>query len=338
MVKTSDQTAIIENKTAIPFSVLIQTFFREYLVMVAIIILVVLTTIVQPRFISVQNIYNILSQLGSLSVVALGMTFVIICGYIDLSVAGIINLVAMVTITLIDPLGQVMAFSVGLGLGVVLGGVNGLLIVSSGATMQSEGLFLTFGMSTFYGALALIISGGATHQMRWIEADYSLFTTIGSGSVGILPVAVIIFIGCLFVMHFFLSKTYIGRSISLCGGNKMTAWLAGIPVKRTIILVFAVSGLMAALGAIILFSRITHAAPVLGVNYEINAILAVVVGGTTLKGGKGSVLRTVMGIVLVVLLSNCMNLLGVSTYMQTIMSGLVLVLAIWLDNRKEEFS
>jgi len=311
--------------------------FREYLVMVAIIVLVVVTSIAQPRFMSVQNLSNILSQLGSLSVVALGMTFVIIAGFIDLSVAGIINLVAMVTITLIDPLGQIPAFAIGLGLGLLLGSANGLLVVSSGATL-SEGLFLTFGMSTLFGALALIFSGGATHQMRWIEGDTTLFNTIGSGTIGMVPVAVIIFIGCLFVMHYFLSKTYAGRSISLTGGNKTAAWLSGIQVKRTIILVFAISGLMAALGAIILFSRITHAAPVLGVNYEINAILAVVVGGTTLKGGKGSVLRTVMGIVLVVLLSNCMNLLGVSTYMQTIMSGLVLVLAIWLDNRKEEFS
>ena len=121
----------------------------------------------------------------------------------------------------------------------------------------------------------------------------------------------------------------------MTGGNKTAAELAGIPIKRSIAFIYTISGLMTALGAIVLFSRVTAASPVIGKGYETNAILSVVVGGTTLVGGNGSVLRTVLGTTLVILLSNCMNLLGVSVYMQYMMRGAILILAIWLDNRKQ---
>lgn len=110
--------------------------------------------------------------------------------------------------------------------------------------------------------------------------------------------------------------------------------LAAIPVKRRVTLIFMLSGVFAALGAIVLFSRITTASPLLGANYDTNAILAVVVGGTSLVGGRGSVIRTMLGVMLVTLLANCLNLLGVSTYMQAICKGLVLIVAIWLDRRR----
>lgn len=310
-------------------------FSREYLVMLTIILLALITMIVEPKFISVQNLTNIMSQLGALSLVSLGMTFVIIGGFIDLSVAGIISLVAVVTISLIEPLGQIPALIIGLCLGALMGWINSLLILSSGATTQADALFITFGMSTVYGALALMASGGSTQQMRWITTDTSIFQSIGSGTVGVFSIPVLIFFGCLVLLHIFQSKTYMGRAISLTGGNKTAANLSGIPVTQSIMIIFMISGLMAALGAIVLFSRVTTASPVIGANYETNAILAVVVGGTPLKGGNGSVLRTLLGVILVTLLSNCMNLLGVSTYIQTVLSGVILVMAIWLDNRKD---
>jgi len=313
----------------------IRKITRDYLVMVAIALLAIITMILEPKFISAQNLTNVMSQLGALSLVSLGMTFVVIGGFIDLSVAGIINLVAVVTISLIQPLGQIPALIIGLCLGAVMGWLNSLLILSSGATTQADALFITFGMSTVYGALALIISGGSTQQMRWIESNTTIFQLIGSGIVWGVSVSAIIFIVCLVILHIFQSKTYRGRSILLTGGNKIAATLSGIPVNQSIMLIFTISGLMAALGGIVLFSRVTTASPVIGMNYETNAILAVVVGGTTLKGGNGSVLRTLLGVILVTLLSNCMNLLGVSTYIQTILSGAILITAIWLDNRKD---
>jgi ribose transport system permease protein len=135
-------------------------------------------------------------------------------------------------------------------------------------------------------------------------------------------------------LYIFQSKTYLGRAISLTGGNKTAARLAGISIKRSIMSIYVISGMMTAIGAIIYFSRVTTASPVLGNGFETNAILAVVLGGASLAGGKGNVLRTALGTFMVILLANCMNLLGASTYVQYLMRGAVLIMVVLLDKRK----
>lgn len=311
-----------------------QSFLKNY-VLIAILALVVVTMLVEPNFMTLANLINIMRQFGPLVMVSLGMTFVIIGGFIDLSVAGTISLVAVVTVTLIDPIGQVPAILVGLAVGALCGYVNSLLVLSSGALTQAEALFITFGMSTVYSAIALMYSGGSTKHMRFLKGDTSIIEGLGQGSVGIFSISFLLFLVCLAVLWVFQTQTRMGRAICLTGGNKTAAHLCGVPVSRSIIAIYTISGFMAAIGAIILFSRITTASPVIGAGYETNAILAVVVGGTTLKGGKGSVLRTVMGVLLVILMSNCLNLLGVTPYMQVVTKGAILVLAIWLDNRTQ---
>lgn len=312
----------------------VASFLQDYLVLVMIAVLVAITTVVEPKFLYPANLVNIMRQFGPLIMVSLGMTFVIIGGFIDLSVAGTINLVAVVTISLIQPLGQVPALLIGLTIGAVCGALNSVLILSSGALTQAEALFLTFGMSTVYSAIALLYSHGATMHFWDIAASKSLFETIGGGNLGPLSVSFVIFLSFLAVLWVFQEKTVEGRFIRLTGGNKTAARLAGVNVPRAIVLIYTLCGFMTGVGAIVLFSRITTAAPVIGAGYETNAILAVVVGGTTLLGGKGSVLRTVMGVLLVVLMANCLDLLNVSTYLQVAVKGGILVLAIWLDNRK----
>ena len=314
----------------------LKNFLLNYLVLVAIVILVIITIIVEPKFLSGENLTNIMRQFGPLSFVSLGMTFVIIGGFIDLSVAGIISLVAVVTVSLIDPLGQVPALIIGIALGAFLGFLNSMVLISAGALTQAEALFITYGMSAVYSAVALIYTDGATQHMSWLTGDQSVFTAIGSGTVGIVSVSFLIFLVSLGALWVFHNKTYNGRAISYTGGNKVAAELSGIPIKRSVILIYTICGLMSAIGAVVLFSRITTAAPIIGKGYETNAILSVVVGGTTLKGGKGSVLRTVLGVLLITLMSNCMNLLGVSSYLQVVLKGAILVVAIWLDNRKEQ--
>lgn len=311
-------------------------FLQEYLVLVGIVLLVLITIIVEPKFMSEGNLTNILRQFGPLSLVALGMTFVIIGGFIDLSVAGIISLVGVVTVSLIDPLGQTLALIIGLLLGVVCGLFTSTLLITSGALTQAEALFITFGSSQIYLALALMITGGKVLNLRHCSGDYSLFTAIGKNSLGPIPISFIIFLFSLAVLYVFQSKTAMGRTISLSGGNKTAAKLTGLPVNTSIMVIYAICGFMAAFGAINQFSRSTSAAPTMGAGFETNAIMSVVVGGTTLKGGRGSVLRTVLGTLLIILMSNCLNLLGVSTYMQNVTKGAILVIAIWLDNRKEQ--
>ena len=310
-------------------------FIMEYLVLVAIVLLVLITIIVEPKFMSSSNMTNIMRQFGPLSLVSLGMTFVIIGGFIDLSVAGIMSLVAVVTVSLIDPIGQTAALIVGICLGAFLGFVNSVLLLTCGAMTSAEALFISYGMSAVYGAIALIYTDGSTLHMTWLTGNQSIFKAIGSGTVGFVSISLFVFLFCLAVLYIFQKKTYSGRAISLTGGNKVAANLSGIPIKRSMMIIYTISGLMAAVGAIVLFSRVTTASPMIGKGYETNAILSVVVGGTTLKGGRGSVLRTVLGVLLVTLLSNCMNLLGVAPYMQVVLKGAILVVAIWLDNRKE---
>lgn len=307
----------------------------DYLVLVAIALLVIITVIVEPKFLTGDNLTNIMRQFGPLSLVSLGMTLVIIGGFIDLSVAGIISLVAVVTVSLIDKFGQGGALVIGLTLGAALGCLNSIILLTAGATTQAKALFITYGMSAVFSAVALIYTDGSTQHMSWLTTPQTLYTAVGSGTVGVFSVSFLVFLVCLAALYIFQTKTYSGRSISYTGGNLTAAELSGIPVKRSVILIYTISGLMAAISAVVLFSRITTAAPIIGKGYETNAILSVVVGGTTLKGGKGSVLRTTLGVMLVTLMSNCMNLLGVAPYLQVVLKGTILVTAIWLDNRKE---
>ena len=311
-------------------------FILNYLVIIAILLLLLITVIVEPKVLSVQNISNIINQFSGLSMVALGMTLVIIGGFIDLSVVGVINLTAISTIMLIQPLGQLPAFLLGLALGTVLGWLNSKVILSCGATTKHTALFVTYGLSSVYSAIAMIICKGETQNMAFITRDKHIFTFIGQGKVGILSISFLLFLAFMLALHIFHKRTYMGRAISLSGSNKTAAMLAGIPVNRSISLIFTLSGLMSAFAAIVLFSRVTVAQAVIGNGFDMNAILSVVVGGTPLIGGKGSVLRTFLGVLLVTLLSNCLDLLGVNPYMKVLLTGAILVVSIWLDNRKEQ--
>jgi ribose transport system permease protein len=308
---------------------------KNNLITVGIFLLVIVASIVSPNFLTTGNFENIIRQFGPLIMIALGMTFVIMAGFIDLSVGGIISLVAVVTVTLIDPIGQVGALIVGILIGLICGLINSFIIIKSGALTQAEALFLTYGMALVYGALALIYTGADTIFLSYSKTSYSIFTAIGTGSIGPVSISFIIFATCLVILYIIESRTHIGRSICLTGGNKVAARLAGIPIERSIVFVYAVSGVMSAIGAVVLASRVVLASPVMGKGYETQAILAVVVGGTALLGGKGSVLRTVMGTFLIILMNNSMNLMGVSTYFQYMARGAILILAIWLDNRKQ---
>jgi ribose transport system permease protein len=190
-------------------------------------------------------------------------------------------------------------------------------------------------MSLVFGAVALIYTQGVTQFLTYSKTDISLFDAINSGNIGVVSISFIIFLICLIILYVIEKRTYLGRSIVLVGGNKVAARLAGIPISKSIVFIYAVSGVMAAIGAVILVARVTLASPVMGAPYTTQAILAVVVGGTALMGGKGSVVWTVIGTLLLILMGNCLNLMGVSTYIQYMLRGAILILAIWLDNRKQ---
>jgi len=313
----------------------ITNFILEYLVLFLIAALIVVTAIIEPRFLTVQNFTNLMRQFGPLSFVALGMTFIIVGGFIDLSVPGMISLVAMVTLGLVDVIGEIPAMLIGLGLGTMLGLINGTVLVKVGANTQAKALFITFGMSLIYRNIALIFTGG--FPMNWgtlFEHPMPVTRGLASGMWGPLSISFWLFLFCLLVLFIFQKKTSLGRAITYTGGNLTAAELGGISTKRVIIFIYALGGFMVAIGSIVLFSRVSVTVPTVGTFFERDAIMAVVVGGTALAGGKGSVIRTFMGVSLVILMSNCMNLLGVQTHAQEVVRGGILVLAIWLDHRR----
>jgi len=310
-------------------------FLMEYLVLFVIVALVIVTAIVEPRFLSAQNFTNLMRQFGPLSFVALGMTFIIVGGFIDLSVPGMISIVAMVTLSLVDVIGELPAMFAGLVLGAALGFVNGTTLMLAGANTQAKALFITFGMSQIYRSLALHLTGG--FPMNWgtlFEHPMPVTRALSSGMWGPLSISFWVFLFFLLVLYIFQSKTALGRAITYTGGNLTAAELGGIPTKRVVVFIYTLCGFMVAVGAIVLFSRVSVTVPTVGTFFERDAIMAVVVGGTSLTGGRGNVLRTVMGVSLVILMSNCMNLLGVQTHAQEVVRGAILVLAIWLDHRR----
>lgn len=307
-------------------------FFKENLIILAILILVVITGAFRPQFLTPANFTNLMRQFGPLALVSLGVTFILLGGYIDMSVAGIFSLVSVISLSLVSQIGEVPALAIGVLVGVAAGLANGLLLVIIGAQNSADALFVTYGMGTLYTAIALIYTGGATQRF---EGDTPLLDVIGKGSVGVVSISFIIFCVCLVVLYIFQRKTYMGRSVYLLGGNMQAAKLCGIPVKGAITTIYGLTGLMTGIGAIVLFARVTSAKAISGTGYDIDAIMAVVIGGTSLSGGRGSVLRTVLGVALVTLLSNCLNLLGINPHIQYMMRGLVMVLAIWLDSRKD---
>ena len=312
-----------------------RNLLRNNPIYVAIALLVIVTSIVEPKFLTTGNFENIVRQFGTLIFAALGMTFVIMAGFIDLSIGGIISLVAVVTVTMIDPVGQGPAILIGVGIGLACGLINSGLILSSGALTQAESLFITFGMSLVYGAVALMYVQGVTQFLTYSESDISIFNAINSGTIGFLSVFTALAIVCFVILLIIERRTYMGRAVVLTGGNKTAARLAGIPISKSIVMIYAISGLLSAVGAVVLVSRVTLADPTMGTPYMTQAILAVVVGGTALAGGRGSVLWTVVGTFLLVLLNNCLNLLGVSSYIQFMVWGVILIIVIWLDTVKQ---
>jgi ribose transport system permease protein len=309
-------------------------YLLDHTLVVILVLLAVITAIARPTFLSVGNLTNIMRQFGALSFIALGLTFAIIAGFIDLSIPGMVNMAAVLVIWFVNPVGQWGSLILTIGFGVLAGFINGFLITRAGAITQAEGLFISFGMSQVWSAAALILSDGKTQQFRWTERPYDIFVWLGSFKIGFIPIAIVIFVIAMLILNFVHKRTYFGRCVSLIGGNKTAANLSGINVNWTIIRTFMVAGAMTAIGAIMLVSRVTNASPTVGSGYDNDAILSVVVGGTSLSGGKGSVIGTMLGVLLVTLLSNCMNLLEISPYMQYVVKGAVLIFAIWADSRK----
>ena len=292
-------------------------------ILFAIIILIIVTGIVQPEFFAWSNMVNILRQISVNGIVACGMTVCIMSGCYDLSVGSIVSMTGVFAILAVNAgVSDILCVLIGLGIGIAAGIFNGALISAINGR-GGEAFIITYGTQTVLAAIALFPSKGLFIAGR---VQDGLFKSMGLNNAPIY-----IFLVVAVILHFVISKTQYGRKLCFIGNNMDAAKMSGIRVKLNRITYYAISGLLAGLAGIVLCSRVTSSNPTAGTGYEMNAIAAVVVGGNSASGGSGSIIRTVIGAIVIGIMGNALNILGFSTNYQLIVKGALIVLAVALD-------
>ncbi|WP_342541443.1 ribose ABC transporter permease RbsC [Heyndrickxia sp. FSL K6-6286] len=292
------------------------------------IILVVIVSILNPSFLQPLNILNLLRQVAINALIAYGMTFVILTGGIDLSVGSILALSsALMAGMMVSGLDPILAIIIGCLLGGVMGMVNGLLITKG----KMDPFIATLATMTVFRGLTLVYTEG--NPITGLS-DSRLFQLFGRGYFLGIPVPAITMIIAFIILYIILQKTPFGRKTYAIGGNEKAALISGIKVPRVKIMIYSLAGLLSALAGAILISRLDSAQPTAGTSYELDAIAAVVLGGTSLSGGRGKIFGTLIGALIIGTLNNGLNLLGVSSFYQMVVKGIVILIAVLLDRKK----
>ena len=292
----------------------------------AFVLLVVGMSAASPHFLTPENIVNILLQTSVNGIIAVGMTLVIITAGIDLSVGSIVALSAVVAASFAHPGGYplIVAILAGISVGLAVGLVNGLLIAKKGLAP----FIVTLAMMTAARGLALVYTSG--RPVINLTGSYDF---IGGGSLLGVPLPVVLFALTISAGAFLLHFTRFGRYVFAVGGNEMAARVSGINTHRILIAVYAITGALSGLAGIILSSRVMSASPAGGAGYELDAIAAVVIGGTSLFGGVGSIAGTVVGVLIIGVMNNGLDMLNVSSYWQLVAKGAIILLAVLLDRK-----
>ena len=296
---------------------------QKYRILFVFVGICILLSVLTPVFLSVNNIINVIRQVSINGILAAGMTMVIISGGIDLSVGSVAAICGAIVAGTQLKLGLVPAMLLSVATGALLGLINGLVITKG----KVAPFVATLGMTTVARGLTLIYTGG-----RPIYNLTDAFRVLGAGYVGPIPVPVIILALVIAVVHFVMSSTVFGREVYALGGNEEAARYSGINVERRRMLVYISMGLLSAVTGIVLTSRLGSADPTAGVGFETDAIAAVVIGGTSMSGGEGSVIGSLIGALIIGVMNNGLNLLNVSPYYQQIFKGLIVVLAVLMDS------
>ncbi|MBF0706037.1 ABC transporter permease [Alkalihalobacillus hwajinpoensis] len=319
------RTASIQNNQTEKKS--LKYFLTNYGITIAFVILCIVLTIASPAFMTVSNILNILRQVSIIGIISVGMTFVIINGGIDLSVGSVLALSAVVATSFAHPESYPLIVPIILGMlvGTACGAVNGFVI----AKWNIAPFIVTLGMMTVARGVTLVYTDG-----RPVINLSESYTSLGGGHILGIPIPIIFFIAVVLIGIFILKFTKFGRYVFASGGNEQATKVSGINVKWVKIGVYSIVGLASGLAGILLSSRVMTGSPVLGTMYELDAIAAVVIGGTSLAGGIGSVRGTVLGVLIVGVMNNGLDLLNVSSYYQQILKGIIIVLAVLLDHKK----
>ena len=313
------------------------TFIGQFGALLVLILICMVFAYLQPAFVSERNIFNVLRQVSIYGLLAVGMTFVILTGGIDLSIGSVLAFAGLVGASVekggrgllsVGAAGEAAGYGVpaalaaAIGVGLIAGLLQGLTVTK----LKVPPFIVTLGgMSVFRGAALLWSSG------QPISAFRDEYKYIGQGFIGPVPIPVIIFLSCAVIGFIVLAYSRYGRHIYAIGGNLEAARLSGLNTGQLLLSVYVISGFFAGLSGFLLSSRLNSAEQVAGVGYELTVIAGVVIGGTSLFGGEGGIFGTVVGILLIGVLSNGLTLLNVNPYYQQIVVGLIIVFAVFFD-------
>lgn len=297
-------------------------------VLLALIALVILFSFLSPHFLNTNNLLTIFSQVSIIAIMAFGMTFVLMIGEIDLSVGSIAALSGLILgLMLSFGLNGILAVIVALLVGALAGGANGLI----SAHLRIPTFIVTVATMEIFRGL-----GYSTTDAKPVQIDDSFILSLGNAKIfGVVPVPVVIVVILLIVFHLLLAKTKFGRRAKMAGGNKTSAEYVGINTKSLQIKIFMISGIASAVGGILLTSRLYSAQPNAATGYELDAIAAAVLGGTSLTGGYGTVFGTFIGALIIGVINNGMNLIGLPYFYQQIVKGVIIIVAVYIDVRNK---
>lgn len=305
--------------------------FAKYAPIFALVILFILSSLASPYFLQIRNITNILRQSSYTGIIALGMTFVIISGGIDLSVGSMVALVGGVIIVLLNhfggtPMAITWAILAGLCLGLLVGGINGLIVTKG----KIAPFIATLGTMSIFRSLTLYISNAGEFR-----SASDVYPVIGSGYILGLPIPVWVFFIMAAIFHVVLNNTRFGRYVCAVGSNEKVAVYSAIKIDRVKLMTYALTGLAVAVTSIMLSSRLNSlSSSNAGVFYELDAIAAVVIGGTSMSGGSGTIIGTVIGAIILGMINNMLNMIGVSPYLQGTVKGLVIIFAVLVQYKR----
>jgi inositol transport system permease protein len=312
------------------------TFLRKYAIVVILLGMVVILSIASPAFLQPRNLLNVVRQISVVGVIAIGVTMIIITGGIDLSPGSVVALVTVIAASFAQradwsgakypglELPLIVPILAALAVGGLCGTINGTLI----AKFKIPPFIATLGMYTVARGFALIYSD---RPVSGLKPSYNY---IGQGEILGIPVPVIILVVIAVAIHLVLNNVRFGRYIYAIGGNEQAARISGLNIGNLKIRIYALAGLLYGVSALMLSARIGSGQPGLAVGYELDAIAAAVIGGTSLSGGVGTIWGTMVGALIIGVLNNGLDLLNVSAYWQTIVKGSIIVAAVIIDQRK----
>ena len=301
--------------------------YRSVLILI---VICIFASILSSSFLSVSNLFNVVKQITVAGIVGCGMTFVILTGGIDLSVGSIVGLAGAIAAGILVSTENVfLAILAALGIGIVCGAINGFFV----AQCEIPPFIATLGMMTLLRGCVLVYTKGAP-----IAIKVDAYKFIGKGTILGVPVPILLLVILYLIAHYILNQTGFGRSIYALGGNKEAARLSGIRVKYSEWIVYIFNGLMSGIAAIVLTARLGSAQSTSGEGIEMDAIAAVILGGTSLSGGTGFVLPTVIGAMIMGIINNILTLMNVNPHATNIVKGAVVLLAVMVDKKVKDLS